>query len=349
MGLQYYEPKEDYKVLVRCFTYNQSKYIKDALNGFAIQQTDFPFVCLVMDDCSTDGEQDVIKAWMEQECNMQNAERMDMDLSEIFIVPHRENTNCTFAFYLLKKNLYRTKGKRPLVAPLRAHCKYEAPCEGDDYWLVKDKLQRQVDFLDSHPDYTACWHYALVKWQNHKRPDKLLNNYKAGDFSVADVVRNWQIQFSTIVIRTSIINSEVFTKIKSAFSGSYNYFLASAVAGKCYGFDEAMSVYRKNDGGISASVYSGARATLNAFKANFAMVYATEDKEAIAVQDSKGYNYLKKGGMYHWLLRKEIDVEIVNLLNKYNKSIFWKALPWGFIYPLSRVRKYIPFPPFKKK
>lgn len=349
MSLQYYEPKKDYKVLVRCFTYNQAKYIEDTLNGFAMQQTDFPFICLVMDDCSTDGEQNVIKAWIESECNLQNVETIDADLSEIIIASHLKKPNCTFAFYLLKKNLYRSNEKKQFVAPLRARCKYEAPCEGDDYWLVKDKLQRQVDFLDSHPDYTACWHYALVKWQNHKRPDMLLNNYKAGDFTVADVVRNWQIQLSTIVIRTSVLSSEVFRRIRSAFSGSYNYFLASAVLGKCYGFDEAMSVYRKNDGGISASVYSGARATLNAFKANFAMVYATEDKEAIAVQDSKGYNYLKKGGMYHWLLRKEIDVEIVNLLNKYNKSIFWKALPWGFIYPLSRVRKYIPFPPFKKK
>lgn len=60
-------PERNYTVLVKCFTFNQSKYIKDALNGFVMQQTTFPFVCLVMDDASTDGEPKVIKSWMKLE------------------------------------------------------------------------------------------------------------------------------------------------------------------------------------------------------------------------------------------------------------------------------------------
>src|SRR5574344_1607600 len=54
----------NFLVCVRCFTFNHSKYITDTLNGFTMQQTNFPFVCCVVDDASTDGEQDVIKKYV---------------------------------------------------------------------------------------------------------------------------------------------------------------------------------------------------------------------------------------------------------------------------------------------
>lgn len=159
---QIYTPKHDYKVLVRCFTYNQSGYIEDALNGFAMQQTNFPFVCLVMDDCSTDGEQDVIKAWMERECDMSKAEYIDLELSSLILVTHKTNPNCSFGFYFLKQNLWGKGGKMPLVKPWRESCQYEALCEGDDYWLDKDKLQKQTDILDQNPDYTMVLSDGLI-------------------------------------------------------------------------------------------------------------------------------------------------------------------------------------------
>lgn len=151
-NMQYPAPKQDYKVLVRCYTYNHSKYIEDALNGFAMQQTSFPFVCLVVDDASTDGEQDIIKAWMERECNMNMAEIIDIPTSIVIIVPHKTKVSCTFAFYLLKQNLYKVKGeKKRHVDPWRNRCEYEAICEGDDYWVDPLKLQKQVGYLDSNP------------------------------------------------------------------------------------------------------------------------------------------------------------------------------------------------------
>lgn len=154
---QIYTPTKDYKVLVRCFTYNQSKYIEDALNGFAMQKTDFPFVCLVMDDASTDGEQEVIKAWMERECDMENAENIEIEKSFITLVPHKSNLNCHFAFYFLKQNLYGTGEKKMcMVTPWREHCEYEALCEGDDYWIHPGKLQMQAYVLDEHNELDMC-------------------------------------------------------------------------------------------------------------------------------------------------------------------------------------------------
>lgn len=154
---KYPEPKQDYKVLVRCYTYNQSNYIEDALNGFVMQKTNFPYVCLIIDDCSTDGEQDVIKRWTGQECNMTNAEYVDIPTSHVIIVPHRTNINCTIVLYLLKENLYGQRERKIAhISPWRKRCKYEALCEGDDYWIDSLKLQKQVDFLETHPDYAMC-------------------------------------------------------------------------------------------------------------------------------------------------------------------------------------------------
>lgn len=158
---QIYTPKQDYKVLCYCITFNQAIYIEDTLNGFAMQNTDFPFACLVVEDCSTDGEQEVIKAWLERECDMSKAEYIDLELSNVILVPHKTNVNCTFAIYLLKRNLWREPElKETMVSPWRERCEYEAICEGDDYWIAVDKLQSQFDFMECNKQCMMCFHNA---------------------------------------------------------------------------------------------------------------------------------------------------------------------------------------------
>lgn len=181
-NINYPAPKQEYKVLVRCFTFNHSKYIEDTLNGFAMQQTNFPFVCLVVDDASTDGEQGVIKAWMERECDMSRAETIDIPTSVVIIVPHKTNASCTFSFYLLKHNLYKAKEtKMRHVTPWREKCEYEALCEGDDYWIDPLKLQKQVDFLEANPQNSLCFHA-----HNELYPDGDLNTINRYDQDVYD-------------------------------------------------------------------------------------------------------------------------------------------------------------------
>ena len=55
-----------FKVVVRCFTFNQSRYIEETMNGFTMQQTNFPYVCCIVDDASTDGEQQVIIEYIKE-------------------------------------------------------------------------------------------------------------------------------------------------------------------------------------------------------------------------------------------------------------------------------------------
>lgn len=244
-----YTPKQNYKVLVRCFTYNQSKYIEDALNGFAMQQTNFPFVCLVMDDCSTDGEQEVLKSWMTCECDMEKAEYIEIELSKIILVPHKSKANCTFAFYLLKQNLYGTGKKMPLVTPWREHCEYEALCEGDDYWISPLKLQKQADYLDSHPE---CGIVGSTKRSYIQQDGKFVEDPKTEshtDFETALLKGRFNCGTCTIMYRIKALDgyNEFVAdeqKKKKWRLGDLPQWLYIMVKHTAYRFEEPMAVYR---------------------------------------------------------------------------------------------------------
>ena len=223
MNIEYPTPRQKYKVLVRCFTFNQSKYIGDALNGFAMQQTNFPFVCLVMDDASTDGEQEVIKVWMERECDMSRAETIDIPTSVVIIVPHKTNASCTFAFYLLKQNLYGTGDKKMNhVYPWREKCEYEALCEGDDFWTDETKLQTQVSFLDANPEYGMCYTQCNFYIQNRNYFNK---NAWGGSFEAFNqFMRGNTVPTLTVLCRIELVNKylkEIIPESRGWLMGDY--------------------------------------------------------------------------------------------------------------------------------
>lgn len=147
-------PLQRYKVMVRCHTYNHGKYICDALNGFVMQKTNFPFCVLIFDDCSTDNEQQVIEKYICSNCEIDQNNFVNNELMIAYTAVPKNNKNCTLVLFLLKSNHYQRGVKMlPYYQPWRDYSEYEALCEGDDYWIDSLKLQKQVDFMDCHPDY----------------------------------------------------------------------------------------------------------------------------------------------------------------------------------------------------
>ena len=144
-----------FKVCCRCFTFNQAKFITDTMNGFTMQQTSFPFVCTIVDDASTDGEQEVVKQYLEDNFDFSEgsaAFNKETDYAFITYAQHKSNKNCYFAVLLLKENHYSQKKNKMLyLKEWRDMCEYEALCEGDDYWIDSNKIQMQVDYMDTHP------------------------------------------------------------------------------------------------------------------------------------------------------------------------------------------------------
>lgn len=250
-----YKPNNHYKVIVKTITFNHSKYIQDTLNGVAMQETNFPFVNIVLEDHSTDGEQDVIKLWLERECNMTLAEHYDIPTAEVVIVPHKSNKNCTFAVYFHKENLFHQKDKRETqIYPWRIKSEYEALCEGDDYWIDSLKLQKQVDFLDAHPEYTMCFHNAIEHWEHRDSKDKLFSTVKDQDYSGTYIYKNWIIPTASVLLRITVYNSNLYrkvTKCKDFLYGDTPLFVTCAECGKIRGLSDISSVYRKSNTGIT--------------------------------------------------------------------------------------------------
>ena len=151
-----------YKVCVKCSTFNQSSYICRTLDGFCFQNTSFPYVCVIIDDASTDGEQDVIRNYLQTNFDLEDktiAMNEETDNYVLTYARHRTNVNCFAAVFYLKYNHYSIKKPRhPYYSMWQNKSKYAAACEGDDYWVDSLKLQKQYDFMESHPTCSMCFH-----------------------------------------------------------------------------------------------------------------------------------------------------------------------------------------------
>jgi glycosyltransferase involved in cell wall biosynthesis len=123
-------------VSIVCPAYNQEAYIAQTLEGFLMQQTTFDFEILVNDDASTDGTARIIADYAKRYPTL--------------IRPFYHQTN-------------QYSQGNPAVPRLfgEGRGRYIAFCEGDDYWTDPRKLQIQVDFLESHPDYVLTYHDAI--------------------------------------------------------------------------------------------------------------------------------------------------------------------------------------------
>ena len=152
--------KKPFLVYVNCMTYNHAPYIKYALDGFTMQQTTFPFVCIIADDCSQDGTGEVIWQYLKDFFEIDDedvSERGDTDDYTMLYARHKHNMNCYFAVYFLKYNHFGKKDKRLYFTRWTNGTKYMALCEGDDYWIDPHKLDMQVNFLETIPDYGMCF------------------------------------------------------------------------------------------------------------------------------------------------------------------------------------------------
>lgn len=123
----------EYEVSIYCCTFNHEKYIRDALDGFFMQKTDFEWKLVIHDDASTDGTQAIIR------------EYIDKYPEKIVSILQTEN-QYSQGIDLKKIMSKYLKGK------------YIASCEGDDYWTDPYKLQKQYDFLEQNPEFSGCYH-----------------------------------------------------------------------------------------------------------------------------------------------------------------------------------------------
>lgn len=130
--------KEEIMVSVCCMTYNHEPYIRDCLEGFVKQKTNFKYEVLIHDDASTDKTADIIREY----------EKKYPDI----IKPIYQTVNQYSKKIDINKEYQYT----------RVNGKYVAWCEGDDYWIDPLKLQKQYDFMEEHRECSFCTHKVNV-------------------------------------------------------------------------------------------------------------------------------------------------------------------------------------------
>ena len=243
-------------VCVRCFTYNHAPFIVDTMNGFIMQKTEFPFVCTIVDDASPDGEATIITQYLAQHFDLDDTtivRREETDDFRLVFARHLENINCYFAVILLKYNHQSIqKKKMPYIAEWYLNAKYHAPCEGDDYWIDEKKLQKQVSFLESNPDYSLCFHSVNECFEGRPRLNHVRTIVEDREYSGIEWYKNRPSQFASFVFRTSILNTELYKRFlhDSGFIvGDVPLLLICAHYGKLRGMSSVMSVYRHNETG----------------------------------------------------------------------------------------------------
>ena len=214
-------------VTVRCITYNHEPYIRDCLEGFVMQKTNFRFEAIVHDDASTDGTAEIIKEY---------AAKYPDIIKSIF---ETENQYSKKDGSLDRVMLSHTRGK------------YVALCEGDDYWIDPLKLQKQMDFMESHPDYSMCAHNAVVYYQDNSTIESFANISQDFDLTAHDAIHRWIIPTASIMVRSEFIPYPKW--LARIYSGDYALILRAYNGGNIHVMRDYMSVYRKNLSGNSVS------------------------------------------------------------------------------------------------
>ncbi len=245
-----------FMVSIHCMTYNQAAYITDALNGFAMQHTDFPFVALVFDDASTDGEQEVIRKYLDEHFDHSEEtgyKQWETDDANYTFARHKSNGNCFFLVALLKKNLYRNPRKGELIKAWDEKAKYIAMCEGDDYWTDPLKLQKQVDFLEEHEDYSMCFHGAEIVHEgvDESKTGLRCQNIEDREYSSTEVFSFWIVPTASIVYRCEMLIGFNLKHPEWLTRGDIALVLKCAHRGKIFGMSDKMSVYRMQPNSVS--------------------------------------------------------------------------------------------------
>lgn len=245
-----------YMVCTRCFTYNHARYIEDAMRGFAMQEVNFPVVSVIVDDASTDGEADILKEWALNNL-VPNGEKIwqEMPYGLLSVAHLQGKANQTFVIILLKVNHYQQgngKQRYDYISEWYDQSKYHTMCEGDDYWIHPLKLQRQVDFMESHLDYSMCFHNALKTYEFLDNPPELFNSIsKDQEISMEQMLDRWICPTPSILYRSSILP---FFPVKSSIiSGDWHIILHCAASGRVWGMKSVMACYRKTDSASSMS------------------------------------------------------------------------------------------------
>ena len=302
------EKTEGPLLTIRCLVYNHEPFLRQCLDGFVMQKTNFPFEAIVHDDASTDGSAAIIREY---------AEKYPDIIKPIFET----------------ENQYRKHDgsiARIMEAAVHPNSKYIAFCEGDDYWIDPNKLQIQVDFLENHPDFVMTSHdYVYYYEDTHEFEEKSRwESPVSGGREIEEIVEYSTKNFFecfwvrplTCVYRRGTYRDECIKKGYSAIRDDVFYYTVLK-HGKGALVKRTMGVYRVHSGGVWSRKKRSERlrATLNT---DLEFYRFEGDKNALKVSRILALELL-------WELKREGQKDYVMPILK---DYYHKASLGGFLH-----------------
>jgi glycosyltransferase involved in cell wall biosynthesis len=297
-------------VSVSMITYKHEAYIKQAIEGVLMQETDFDVDLIIADDCSPDKTSAVVNEIIKTHPN------------GFRIKYFRHDTNIGM----------QANGQ---FATEKCVGKYLAVCEGDDYWTDPLKLQKQVDFLESYLDYGYCTHrYKIYDevtglFQHQLHPISYKTSYVLLKGMVIDKInyhKYWATQPLTALVRKDLLNEVLnLANIFSKFRDHHIfYLLLNYGKGICLEFDGG--VYRVHDGGIHSGIGIIER-NLTCLTIYEELYYYSKDKGFLRPHVSSSL-YLIYKGETKFLLHQTL---ISNLKFKHKAYYFYSCITSFFL------------------
>lgn len=206
-------------VSICCQTFNHGAYLKECLDGFVNQKTNFKYEILVHDDASTDNTPKILKEY-------------ENKYPDLFRCVYQE------------ENQFGKLNSLVDILHEMALGKYIAICEGDDYWIDENKLQKQINFLEANPEYTITGHSVRTIDENKKTVDFMS---KEGEVTFEDILLGKGVYTLSMVYRNILKFSPKINKYPAG-----DFFIKASLLdnGKGYLFNSIMGMYRKHNGGI---------------------------------------------------------------------------------------------------
>ena len=242
--------KDNILVAIRCIVYNHEPYLRDCLEGFVMQKTNFRFVAVVHDDCSTDNSVAIIREY---------AEKYPDIIKPIYEIENQWSKHDGSLGRIMNAAIDATGAK------------YIAMCEGDDYWTDPYKLQKQIDILEADKTLMICCSACSVVDNYNKlihaiRPEPVVKDNKEGRYTLRDFFRdNHQYPTASVLYRNTHVD-EVRSKhahTENAFLGDWTMWICLLIYGDIYFLNEVTCAYRVNPTSVTHTVNRVARAKAN--------------------------------------------------------------------------------------
>jgi glycosyltransferase involved in cell wall biosynthesis len=270
---------------VAIVTYNHEKYISKCIESIVSQKTNFKFEIVIGEDCSTDKTREIVK-WFKG--------KYPEIISPIY---NRENFG---------KKYKPSSGRGNYINVLKkCNGKYIAVCEGDDYWIDPLKLQKQIDYLESNHNYSACVHQVAVNYKSNddqhvlftKRPNK-------------EVVIDNMLESSYFHASSWVFNKDLFNPLdyvgNDILLRDHPSFILCATKGKIGFLNEIMSVYMKNPYGLSSRI-----SHKQIYEANLKMI------DGLYTEIGKGFKWRR-----HYMIAHQCKVYIYNSDNLSSVEVY---------------------------